>query len=63
MKDKVEGEYNASQVSAVTQGLDGTPVVLIQVRASVWLLLAACTIVASTHGNPHILAGPAHKLH
>lgn len=31
MKDKVEGDYNASQVSAVTQGLDGTPVILIQV--------------------------------
>ncbi|KAL0052040.1 hypothetical protein WJX82_006920 [Trebouxia sp. C0006] len=30
MKEKVEAEYNASQVSAVTQGLDGTPVVLIQ---------------------------------
>ena len=34
MKDKVEGEYNVSQVSAVTQGLDGTPVVLIQVHCS-----------------------------
>ena len=33
MKDKVEGDYNASQVSAVTQGLDGTPVILIQVRS------------------------------
>ena len=32
MKEKVEAEYNASQVSAVTQGLDGTPVVLIQVH-------------------------------
>lgn len=31
MKDKVEGDYNASQVSAVMQGLDGTPVILIQV--------------------------------
>lgn len=31
MKAKVEGDYNASQVSAVTQGLDGTPVILIQV--------------------------------
>ncbi|KAL3140547.1 hypothetical protein ABBQ32_005126 [Trebouxia sp. C0010 RCD-2024] len=30
MKDKVEGDYNASQVSAVMQGLDGTPVILIQ---------------------------------
>lgn len=32
MKEKVQAEYNASQVSAVTQGLDGTPVVLIQVH-------------------------------
>lgn len=32
MKAKVEGDYNASQVSAVTQGLDGTPVILIQVQ-------------------------------
>lgn len=32
MKAKVEGDYNASQVSAVTQGLDGTPVILIQVH-------------------------------
>ena len=31
MKEKVEGEYNTSHVSAVMQGLDGTPVVLIQV--------------------------------
>jgi len=39
MKEKVEAEYNASQVSAVTQGLDGTPVVLIQVRPpSIYIL-------------------------
>lgn len=31
MREKVEAEYNASQVNAVTQGLDGSPVVLIQV--------------------------------
>lgn len=31
MREKVEAEYNASQVNAVTQGLDGNPVVLIQV--------------------------------
>ena len=35
MKEKVEADYNASQVSAVTQGLDGNPVTLIQVRMSV----------------------------
>ena len=32
MRQKVEADYNASQVNAVTQGLDGNPVTLIQVR-------------------------------
>lgn len=31
MREKVEADYNASQVNAVTQGLDGNPVTLIQV--------------------------------
>lgn len=34
MRQKVEAEFNASQVNAVTQGLDGSPVVLIQVIVS-----------------------------
>ena len=38
MQEKIEGDYNASQVSAVTQGLDGSPVVLIQVHSSSWHL-------------------------
>ena len=63
MKDKVEGEYNASQVSAVTQGLDGTPVVLIQVQAPAWLPHAAYTTAIHTFGSPHIWQVPAHGLH
>ena len=43
MKAKVEGDYNASQVSAVTQGLDGTPVILIQVHLPA--LSSACWLM------------------
>ena len=32
LKEKVKGDYNVSQANAVSQGLDGTPVVLIQVQ-------------------------------
>ena len=39
MREKVEAEYNASQVNAVTQGLDGSPVVLIQVSQLLLCLL------------------------
>lgn len=55
MKDKVEGDYNASQVSAVTQGLDGTPVILIQVPFYV--------VVCCAHRHPTSTDRAAYQLY
>ena len=49
MKEKVEAEYNASQVSAVTQGLDATPVVLIQVHPPCTSKLSSMYLPLSIH--------------
>lgn len=46
LKEKVEGDYNASQANAVTQGLDGNPVVLIQV------VPPRCTPFVTHSGSP-----------
>lgn len=52
MQHAMEAEYNESQMSAVTAGLDRSPVVLIQVCVS----LAQCQFSSCFQGTPNHLS-------